>query len=210
MPKRLWTLLAGLLLIGILDLSYAYATRQFSTGVRNPAPTFASTTTALSQAAPNVTTSTQGSTTSTLTTNSQLIRVVDGDTVVVRFDGEVKDSKIRLLGINTPEVVDPRKPVECFGKEASKRMHALVDGKRLLLKADSLADERDKYDRLLRNIYLSDGTDVNALLVREGYAYAYLSFPLDPARKRELKKLEQDARIAQRGLWSPQTCNGQK
>ncbi len=150
-------------------------------------------------------TSTQASTSST---NAQLIRVVDGDTLVVRMDGESADAKVRLLGIDTPEVVDPRKPVQCFGKEASAHMHQLVDGKRIRLDSDPKADERDKYDRLLRNLFLEDGTDVNALMVKDGYAYAYLSFPLSPARKIELKKLQLDAQNAKRGLWSTATCNG--
>lgn len=143
-------------------------------------------------------------------TNAFVIRAVDGDTLVVRLDEEPGEKRIRLLGINTPETVDPRKPVQCFGKEASKHMHELVDGKRILLVADPQADERDKYDRLLRNVFLADGTDVNAAMVRDGYAYAYLSFPLDPLRKRELKKLQEDAKLAGRGLWDPKTCNGNK
>lgn len=148
----------------------------------------------------------QTSVSSTIRTNATVIRVVDGDTLDARLDGEDGDRRVRLLGINTPETVDPRRPVECFGKEASTRMKNLVDGQRVSLIADPQADERDKYGRLLRNVISGDGTDVNAAMVREGYAHAYLSFPLDPKRKRELKKLEQDARIGRRGLWNPETC----
>jgi micrococcal nuclease len=141
-------------------------------------------------------------------TNALVVRTVDGDTLDVRIDGEDKDQRIRLLGIDTPETLDPRRPVECFGKVASDYMKTLLEGKRVLLMADVLADERDKYDRLLRNVFLEDGTDVNALMVREGYASAYLSFPLDPVRKRMLKDLEKDAKLKENGLWSPNTCNG--
>lgn len=147
---------------------------------------------------------------STHPVNATVLKVVDGDTLEVKLDGEEKTFKIRLLGIDSPETVDPRRPVECFGKEASAKMHEMADGKRVMLKADPLADERDKYDRLLRNMYLEDGSDVNAFMVSEGYANAYLSFPLDPKRKAELKKLENDAKIAQRGLWNPQTCPSTK
>ncbi len=108
-------------------------------------------------------------------TNAQIVRVIDGDTLFVRLDGKASDEKIRLLGINTPEVVDPRKPVECFGKEASAHMHQLVDGKRVRLESDPMADERDKYGRLLRNLFLEDGAGVNALVVQGGSAYACLS-----------------------------------
>jgi micrococcal nuclease len=146
--------------------------------------------------------------TPTIQTNALVVRTVDGDTIEVRIDGEAQDQRVRLLGINTPETVDPRRPVQCFGKAASEYLKTLLEGKRVLLKPDVLADERDKYNRLLRNVILEDGTDVNALMVREGYASAYLSFPLDPARKRELKDLEKDAKLKENGLWSPNTCNG--
>lgn len=148
--------------------------------------------------------------TSSIVTNALIVRAVDGDTLVAKIDGDAKESRIRLLGINTPETVDPRKTVECFGHEASAHKHAMIDGKRVLLKGDPQADERDKYDRLLRNVFLEDGTDVNAAMVRDGYAYAYPSFPLSPERKRELKRLQDVAQAAGRGLWSPETCNGQK
>ena len=135
------------------------------------------------------------------------MRVVDGDTLVAEMDSEPgKEYKIRLLGINTPETVDPRKPVECFGQEASDFAKRVLTGKRVLLTADPQADERDMYDRLLRNVTLADGTDFDAELVREGYAYAYVSFPLNPQRKIELKSLESAARAAGRGLWAPGKC----
>ena len=147
--------------------------------------------------------------TSTVKTNATVVHVVDGDTIDVILDGETEKMRIRFLGINTPETVDPRKPVQCFGKEASAHMHALLDGgKRVRLDEDPQADNIDKYGRLLRNVIAEDGTDINAAMVRDGYAYSYLFFPLTPARKAELKKLENDARLSQRGLWSPATCSG--
>jgi micrococcal nuclease len=60
-----------------------------------------------------------------------MARVVDGDTVDVIFDGKIL--RVRLIGIDTPEIVDPRKPVECFGREASARAHELLDGQTVLL-----------------------------------------------------------------------------
>ena len=135
-----------------------------------------------------------------IATNATVTKVVDGDTIDVRFDiGDV--ARVRLLGVNTPETVDPRKPVECFGKEASAFTKSTLEGKLVRLDADPQADERDVYGRLLRNVTLADGTDVNALLVQQGYAYAYLSFPLDPTRKKQLSDLEKEAKEAKRGLW---------
>jgi micrococcal nuclease len=143
-------------------------------------------------------------------TNAVIVRHVDGDTVVAKMDGEQDEVKIRLLGVNTPESVDPRRPVECFGKEASAYTGKRTEGKRVRLDADPQADNVDKYGRFLRTIVLEDGTDVNAELVREGYAYAYVSFPMTAARKTSLKKLQSEAEAAKRGLWNPKTCNGQK
>jgi micrococcal nuclease len=140
-------------------------------------------------------------------TNALAIRAVDGDTIEVQLDGSVDKVKVRLLGVDTPESVDPRRPVECFGKEASKFTASLVDGKRIRLVADPKADEVDKYGRLLRNVILADGKDLNATLISEGYANAYLSFPLDKIRKAQLTVLEREAKEAQRGLWNPETCS---
>lgn len=141
----------------------------------------------------------------TSSTNATIVRVVDGDTFVTALDSEPGEWTVRMLGINTPETKDPRKPVECFGKEASQRLTDLLSNQRVDLRADPEADEIDKYSRLLRNVFLADGTDVNALMVREGYAYAYLSFPLNVRRKTELRNLQKEAQDNQRGLWG--SCN---
>jgi micrococcal nuclease len=86
----------------------------------------------------------------------------------------------------------------------------MMDGKRVRLEADPQADEVDKYGRLLRNVILEDGTDFNAKLVADGYAYAYVSFPQNAKRKTQLKNLQAEAQTAQRGLWDPKTCDGKK
>lgn len=139
------------------------------------------------------------------TTNAFVIRAVDGDTLEAKLDNG-QEVKVRLLGINTPESVDPRRPVECFGKEASKHTASLAEGRRARLEADPQADEVDRYGRLLRNVVLENGSDLNASLVRDGYAYAYLDYPLNKERKVELARLQDEAKIARRGLWNPETC----
>lgn len=143
-------------------------------------------------------------------TNALVLRDVDGDTVVVKQDDQSDEIKVRLLGVNTPESVDPRRPVECFGKEASHFTKEQLEGKRVLLETDPMADDIDKYGRFLRNIFLEDGTDFNAKLVGDGYAYAYIGFPMDKRRKSQLTRLQNEAAAAQRGLWDPKTCNGKK
>ena len=147
---------------------------------------------------------------SAIQTNALVTKTVDGDTLHAKIDGEADEVTVRLLGINTPESVDPRRPVECFGKEASKHAKELLEGKRIRLEADPQADERDKYGRILRKVMMENGKSFNTLMVSEGYATAYVSFPMDANYKRELKKLEEEARLAKRGLWATETCNGKK
>ncbi len=142
-------------------------------------------------------------------TNAVVVRVVDGDTLVAKFDSDSsQDQKVRLLGVNTPETVDPRREVECFGQEASSFAKVVLAGQRVRLEPDPEADEIDKYGRLLRNLYLEDGLDFNATLVARGFANAYLSFPLNEERKIQLRRLEKQAEQAGLGLWSDQACVG--
>ena len=123
----------------------------------------------------------------------KVIRAVDGDTIEIE-GGE----KVRYIGIDTPETVDPRKPVQCFGIEASKKNKELVEGKIVRLEKD-IAD-RDKYNRLLRYIYVGD-TFINLELVKQGFAYSY-SYPPDIKYQDQFVKAQQEAREAKRGLWN--------
>lgn len=132
----------------------------------------------------------------------RIARVVDGDTVELG-----NGRKVRYIGINTPETVDPRRQVECFGKEASAFNASLVEGKTVRLERD--VSETDKYGRLLRFVYLEDGTFINEVLVREGYAYASAYTP-DVSRKELFLEAEKDARENHRGLWALETCDGKK
>jgi micrococcal nuclease len=120
-----------------------------------------------------------------------------------------RDETVRLLGINTPETVDPRRAVECFGKEASTRMKEIASGKIVRLEYDDSQDLRDAYGRLLAYVYLEDGQMLNRKMVAEGYAYEYTY--LTPYRyQREFRDLQRLAQSAKRGLWAEDTCNGSK
>lgn len=121
-------------------------------------------------------------------------KVIDGDTIELA-DGR----KVRYLGIDTPETVHPSKPVQCFGKEASDYNKNLVSGQYVRLVRD--VEDKDKYGRLLRYVYMEDGTFVNLALVAWGYAYAY-TYPPNVARAKEFVAAQAQARESGTGLWS--------
>ena len=130
------------------------------------------------------------------TITGTVLRAVDGDTLkVATADGTVET--IRIIGINTPETVDPRKPVQCFGPEASRRMHELADGKTVTLDVSG-GDDRDRYHRMLRYVAL-DGRDLGAQMIEEGFARNYPIFP--HPRMAAYKQLQTAAKDAKRGLW---------
>jgi micrococcal nuclease len=122
----------------------------------------------------------------------KVTRVLDGDTVELETG-----QKVRYIGINTPETVDSRKTVQCFGKEASSKNKELVEGKKVRLEKD--VSETDKYGRLLRYVYVGD-IFVNDYLVREGYAYA-TSYPPDVKYQDQFKKASEEAQKENKGLW---------
>lgn len=139
--------------------------------------------------------------------NAVVERVVDGDTVTVfpiAGDGAVgagEPERVRLIGIDTPESVDPRQPVECFGKEASARLEQLAPpGTRVRLERD--AEERDRYDRLLAYVYrASDGAFLNLRMVADGYAHTLTIAPNVTYADR-FRQAEREARAESLGLWS--------
>lgn len=92
-------------------------------------------------------------------------KIIDGDTVIVKINGEEKS--VRLIGIDAPE------KNECFEKEATEKLKELIGNKKIKLEADETQNDKDKYDRLLRYIYLEDGTLINKRLIEEGMAKEY-------------------------------------
>lgn len=121
----------------------------------------------------------------------------DGDTISVDMSG--KTERVRFIGVDTPETHDPRKPVQCFGQAASNFTKQLLGDQPVRLVTDDLSGNRDRYDRLLRYIYLPDGRLLQEEIIRAGYGFAYTSFPFS---KSELfKQLETEAHQQGRGLW---------
>lgn len=131
--------------------------------------------------------------------------VVDGDTIKVNINGKVET--LRLIGLDTPETVDPRKPVQCFGKEASNKAKEILTGKKVRVEKDSTQGELDKYNRLLAYVYREDGLFYNKYMIEQGYAHEY-TYNTPYKYQVEFKAAQKSAQSTQLGLWSPNTCNG--
>ncbi len=138
--------------------------------------------------------------TTTVLEKVKVVRVIDGDTI------EIENSqKVRYIGINTPELHDKRKPVECFANEAYLKNKELVEGKEVYLEKD--VSHTDKYGRLLRYVYLTDksSTDeanfINLYLIANGYANL-MTVPPDVKHADLFKQERKKAMINNLGLWN--------
>lgn len=134
----------------------------------------------------------------------KVAKVIDGDTIQVFING--KTATIRLIGIDTPETVEREKPVHCLGIQASEKAKEILGSKSIRLEPDATQGDKDKYGRLLRFVFLEDGTNFNELLIREGYAYEY-TYSVPYKYQMEFKAAEKDARDNRRGLWSKTACS---
>lgn len=157
--------------------------------------------------APTLPTIQIGSTVSQKGEYYKVLRVIDGDTIEIDMRGNKE--KVRLLGINTPETVDSRRPVQCFGKEANTRMKQLSLGEEVYLEFDDSQSLRDTYDRLLAYVYLKDGQMLNRKMLAEGYAYEY-TYLIPYSYQKEFRELVKFAKESKRGLWADETCKGVK
>jgi micrococcal nuclease len=125
-----------------------------------------------------------------------VVDTVDGDTLDVRVAG-ARVERVRILGVDTPETKDRRKPVECYGPEAAAYTRQRLAGRDVTLETD--AEVRDKYGRLLAHVYV-DGARFADELLRGGYA-RLLVIPPNGEHARAMLRAELDARAARRGLW---------
>jgi micrococcal nuclease len=124
--------------------------------------------------------------------------VIDGDTFEIKSDNKIL--KIRMMGVDTPETVDPRKTVQCFGKEASDKTKELLLNKNINIEIDKSQSVYDKYGRILAYVKREDGLSINRYLVENGYAHEY-TYKIPYKYQKEFKKLEKDAREGKLGLW---------
>ncbi len=135
----------------------------------------------------------------------RIAKTIDGDTIDVEVNG--KTQRVRLMGVDTPETKDPRKPVQCFGKEASAFTKRMLENTIVQLEIDPTQDAMDMYGRWLRYVVLPDGTNFNEQLIAQGYAREY-TFESAYKYQAEFKAAEQTARTERRGLWATDACGG--
>jgi micrococcal nuclease len=135
----------------------------------------------------------------------KVIRIVDGDTFVV--EGDIT---VRLIGVNTPETVDPRKEVQCFGKEASEYTKRLLTDSTVIFEIDKSQETFDRYGRLLAYVWKistssEDRVFVNKDLIENGYAYEY-TYSKPYLYQSDFREAQKEAREEGRGLWSKDVC----
>lgn len=139
-------------------------------------------------------------------TNVYLVTaVIDGDTIKVRIGD--KTETVRLIGVDTPETKDPRKPVQCYGQQASDFTKKSLLNSNVTLMSDDSQQNRDKYGRLLRYVYITGGQNFNLLLIASGYAYEY-TYKLPYQFQTDFKNAQEEAKRNKLGLWNDSTCAG--
>ncbi len=142
-------------------------------------------------------------------------KVVDGDTVHIQTQSGKE--VVRLIGIDTPETVAPGVSPQCFGQQATEKTTSLLNNKMVRIEGDVTKGDRDKYGRLLRYVYISDGWDnndndnneeinVNLYLVAQGYAYEN-SYGVHHKHESSFKIAEQNAKVNKIGLWADGVCD---
>jgi micrococcal nuclease len=128
-------------------------------------------------------------------------RFVDGDTIEVDMDNRTE--KIRMIGIDTPETHKPNAPVQCYGVAAAAYTKNLIGTQKIRLQSDPQSTNRDRYNRLLRYVYMADGRLVEEELIKNGYGFAYTQFPF--TKSADFVAAQRQAQHANKGLWG--NCN---
>lgn len=134
----------------------------------------------------------------------RVVDVVDGDTAKVDVGGRTQT--VRVIGLDTPEVAHPSKPVQCFGRAASDRAEALLARREVSLEADATQGDVDRYGRRLAHVWV-EGVNYALVMINDGYAHEY-TYAAPHSYTAEFRAAEADAAAAERGLWSSSTCDG--
>lgn len=137
----------------------------------------------------------------------KVTKVIDGDTIEVEVDGVVM--KIRLIGVDTPEINGSNSVGECFGVEASEKAKIDLMGKEVVLVSDESQGNKDKYDRYLRYVYIvGESVSFNEKLIQDGYAFEYTySTPYD--QQKTFKDAEKVSMESKAGLWALDACSAE-
>lgn len=127
--------------------------------------------------------------------DATVLRIVDGDTLVL-----VGGERVRLIGIDTPETKHPDRPVECFGPQATEHLEALL-GPGAAVRLEFDVERTDRYGRTLAYVWRrEDGLHVNRAMVAGGYAQV-LTVPPNVAHQETYLAAQREARSSNRGLW---------
>ncbi len=130
----------------------------------------------------------------------RVIDVLDGDTLVANVAG--KEVTVRLIGIDTPEVMDPRKPVQCYGPEASAKAKEILSNKEIYIEKEKAKGNYDKYGRVLAYAKFTDGTSYNQYMIENGFAKEYTFNKEKYKYQKEFKDAQKKAKKEKLGLWS--------
>ena len=134
----------------------------------------------------------------------KVVNIVDGDTLDIDIaDGEYEHTRVRLLGLDTPETAGGRGEEMYYAREATEFVSGLALGEEVTVILDEKSPARDRYGRLLAHLELADGRSVNEELVSEGFAYADLRFAND--RFERYVRVGEEARAGKKGLWKEVT-----
>lgn len=122
---------------------------------------------------------------------------VDGDTITVNMNG--KAEKVRFIGVDTPETHKPNTPVQCYGPAAAAFTKNYIGNHKVQLESDTLSTNRDRYNRLLRYVYLPNGSLVNEELIKGGFGFYYPYFPFTKSDKFATDQAA--AKASNKGVW---------
>ncbi len=136
----------------------------------------------------------------------KVVQVLDGDTAKLNINGQIRT--VRFIGMDTPEVVDPRKVVQCFGREASSKGHQLLDNQSVGIEYDDSVGRQDKYGRLLGYIILPNGEIYNKKMIADGFAHEYTYQNQTYKYQAEFRQAQANAKQNNLGLWNINTCGG--
>jgi micrococcal nuclease len=133
----------------------------------------------------------------------KVVKVLDGDTLVANVKGH--EVAVRLIGMDTPEVVDPRKPVQCYGPEASAKAHEILEEKEIYIEKEAAKGNYDKYGRVLAYAHMSDGSLYNEYMITHGFAREYTFNKENYKYQKLFKDAQKMAQKEKVGLWG--VCN---